>query len=315
MGGMRESQAVSADQPATEEDFLLARARASGISPEIAVAAIDELLGASPTLVTQFAGGWGSVPFWATAHDGTGLVVRIAVEKRDYAREAAVIDRVRGAGIPGPEVIGVTTVDGHEVSVLRRVPGTAVQTLFRERGSDDPEVLDLCRQAGDWLAQIHDIDPQGLGLPTIWTHDRALEVIDSVIERVTGDHRSVLDAAREVVEPLRQPVELVLAHCDYGGDHILGNDGEVTAILDWERAELADPARDVAWWQLYEPDIGGGAAALREGYGPRSPEFDERVRAWVIKECLGAVNFLLDEGHETGAFGMLQRLEDLVRRM
>jgi aminoglycoside phosphotransferase (APT) family kinase protein len=107
-----------------ERAFLAARAAASGITATTAATAVELVTGRPPRSVEQFPGGWGAVPFWATAADSTELVVRVGLEERPYAVEATVLGIVRAAGIPAPEVAGVCRVDDRPVSVLVRVPAS-----------------------------------------------------------------------------------------------------------------------------------------------------------------------------------------------
>jgi hypothetical protein len=128
----------------SEREFLRERATASGITERLAALAVEEATGRGPRHVERFDGGWGAVPFWATAADGSELVVRIAIGDRDrYATEAAVIGLAAADGIPVPDVVGVGHLEGHATSVLVRAPGSDLSTLARHRGGGDEQVRRL----------------------------------------------------------------------------------------------------------------------------------------------------------------------------
>jgi aminoglycoside phosphotransferase (APT) family kinase protein len=285
----------------SERAFLRARAAASGITAEHAAAAVEQCTGRPPRTVTQFDGGWGAVPFWVTAADGAELVARVAIGERDYVAEAAVIERVRAAGIPAPRVVGVARVDGRMVSVLERVAGDSLQVLLEAHGEDHPQVEELCADAGRWLARVHTVDPGGLRLRTPEPVERIVAMVDDLEAVLSAVQHRVMAACAARLDALREPAaRLVLAHDDYGSDHVLVADGRIVAIIDWENAALDDPARDVAWWELYGPAMGGGVDAMRGGYGVQTESFDARVRAWVYAECICGVAHEVREQNPDG---------------
>ena len=51
--------------------------------------------------------------------------------------------------------------------------------------------------------------------------------------------------------------EATLVHCDAGFNNLLVEDGEVSAVLDWEISHLGDPAEDLAWllYQIKDPEM------------------------------------------------------------
>jgi aminoglycoside phosphotransferase (APT) family kinase protein len=288
-----------------EREFLRERAARSGITADLAAAAVEACTGDAPRSVTRFDGGWGAVPFWVTAADGIELVVRVAFDERPYETEASVIQRVRAAGIPAPEVVGVCRVDGRPASVLVRADGVPLRDLLRARGADDPELSALCRAAGAWLARIHAVDPDGLDLTGPESAADVVALLDELDGVLAHDQLAVMNAAARRLDGIPDHTPTVLAHCDFGADHVLVADGRITAIIDWERADRADPARDVAWWYLYDDAMGGGAAAVRAGYGPRPPGFDERVDAWAFAVCIGAVHFQVRQDNTDGVANMI----------
>jgi aminoglycoside phosphotransferase (APT) family kinase protein len=299
----------------SEREFLRARAAASGITAEHAAAAVEQCTGGLPRTVTQFDGGWGAVPFWVTAADGAELVARVAVGERDYVAEAAVIGRVRAAGIPAPRVVGVCSVDGRAVSVLERVEGVSLQSLLESRDETDPELRELCVDAGRWLARVHAVDPAGLRLRTPQPVEEILATVDALERVLSPSQHAVMRACATRLDALREPAaSLVLAHDDYGSDHVFVADGRITAIIDWENAALDDPARDVAWWQLYGPAMGGGVDAMRAGYGPATDQFDERMHAWVYAEGICGVAHVVREHDPDGIADMIAHTERFLDR-
>lgn len=79
------------------------------------------------------------------------------------------------------------------------------------------------------------------GWPDDWTDGRQ-HAISAVVDRVG----SLIDAC---------PEERGLVHGDWGTNNILAEDDRVTAILDWEAAEIGDPLQDIAgrFWEFWPP--------------------------------------------------------------
>jgi aminoglycoside phosphotransferase (APT) family kinase protein len=297
----------------TEAEFLRERAATSGIGPGLAARAIEAVTGSRPGRVERIGGGWGAVPFSATAEDGTELVVRVGYEDRPYEREASVMRAMRAEGIPAPEVVGVCRVDDRPVSVLVRVDGTPLVDLAAARGGDDAEVAVAQRDAGATLARVHAVDPSGLELrqpiddPADVVVEQARQVGASL--GVAGDW---IDALAARLGALREAAQATLVHGDFGADHVFVESGRVVGVIDWERAGFDDPARDLGWWLAYEEAFGGGAARLAEGYGPVDGGFRERVLAWAIAECVAGASFQATQGRSDAAAWGLARARDLA---
>ena len=272
----------------------------------MAATAVEEVTGRPPRSVEQFAGGWGAVPFWATAADGTRLVVRVGHEERPYTQEAATLACVRAAGIPAPEVAGVCRVEGRPVSVLVRVDGAPLSDV-----GQGPDREERCFEAGRWLARVHDVDAGGLDLVPAPSLDRTLATADALVRTLPAtDARVIADAVAQL-DVLRAPVVPALCHADFGSDHVLTDGDQVTAIIDWEWASFGDPARDLGWWLVHFEDPRRGAPAVREGYGPPDAALDARVRAWMFAICIEAVQFRLGQGDPTGTAATLRRIAHL----
>lgn len=242
------------------------------------------------------------MPFWATAADGTELVVRVGIEERPYSAEAAVLARVRAAGIPVPEVAGVCRVEGRPVSVLVRVEGEPLSELGH---GDDREAR--CVEAGEWLARVHRVDASGLDLVPATSLDEVLDVAARLEHLLPPADAGTIGAAASRLDALRTAVVPALCHGDFGAGHVLAAEGRVTAIIDWEWASFGDPSRDLAWWQVY--DELGGAAGVRAGYGPGD---DARVRAWMFAICINATNFRMGQDDPAGVAEALARARTLL---
>lgn len=200
------------------------------------------------------------------------LVLRIAPDAEMGAKETAVQEAVRAAGVatpkvhtaggpggpfPGPWAV-MDFVDGQ--SLLAGLNGAAALRQLR------PLLRRLPVQLADTMSTIHRVGPA------------------PVIERVRGAAPSVAFSVDEVWEHLaagadglddddlaatlsrlqeRQPVgeETVLCHGDLHPFNLLA-DGDQVVVLDWTAAVVAPPAYDLAstWLLLRHPPLVAPAA-------------------------------------------------------
>ncbi|MDO9407410.1 phosphotransferase family protein [Patulibacter sp.] len=241
--------------------------------------------GAAPLAFARIAGGRSNLTYRVTDAAGRVSVLRrppagaVLESAHDVLREARIVGALASGAVPVPVVLGVCdepTVTGAPFYVMDHVDGAvlhddaAMLAGFAER--DRPTVA---RSMIDGLAALHDLDVDAAGLGDLgrregyvarqldrwhrqWEASRTREVplIDEVHARLSA------------AVPEQQRVSIV--HGDYRlGNVILGPDGALRAVLDWELCTLGDPLADVgytlAWW------VGADEAATHPlGRGPSS---------------------------------------------
>ncbi len=177
----------------------------------------------------------------------------------------------------------------------RRVPGVPLQDLVAGRAIGAGELHRLAGEIGSVIAAIAAIDPA--------TSAEPIPVDDAGTDAWLAELPAALDvigprlapAERAAVErflacappPAPAPDELVLAHNDLGGEHVLIDPEAmtITGIIDWSDAAVADPAaelgrllRDLGATHL--DAVVGGLAVLP------AHEHAWRDRAWWYARCL-----------------------------
>jgi aminoglycoside phosphotransferase (APT) family kinase protein len=108
----------------------------------------------------------------------------------------------------------------------------------------------LAWQCGEVLAQLHALDWKSAGLqdslPTIspevliqetWAYYRDLNVPVPMIDYCW----------RWLLENLPLESRLTLVHGDFRNGNLMVTPAGITAVLDWELAQLGDPVRDLGW--------------------------------------------------------------------
>jgi aminoglycoside phosphotransferase (APT) family kinase protein len=141
--------------------------------------------------------------------------------------------------------------------VMERVGG-AVTPPFQIPYADDPALREkLTNRFIDILCDLHGIDWKARGIDFLETADCATGDFAAAAARMF----QAMIKALGVVEP--QPVfergmawcidhaprtqRWTICHGDYKPDNILHADGQILAVIDWERARIGDPMADLGY--------------------------------------------------------------------
>ena len=216
------------------------------------------------------------------------------------AKEYALISAAHAAGVVVPQPLWLEptgSVTGRPFYVMRRVKGTAQgRKLLR---SLEPEAGDaLAQRLGEELAKLHRIRPD--------TAPEALAFLpkagSDLIATRAAHYRQSLDALPEPhptleyainrMEDLAPPIATIaLCHRDFRTGNYMAEDGELTAILDFEFAGWSDPYEDLGWfcarcWRFGAVEREAGGIGTREAFyagyekGSGQPVDAARVRYW-----------------------------------
>lgn len=185
------------------------------------------------------------VPFGRDRHTLTGEfnIVRFAGER----------------GIAVPEPLWIEPADnrlGGPFFASRRVNGANVGDVFGPQPGTGPEVsLGLARA----LASLHSLSLEGVPATPVTPMTTRAEIL-TAIDQQQDLARTAAAADVDVPHPLHNllfawlrehaPADVarpVLLHGDPGFHNMLVHEGEVRALLDWERARLGDAAQDLAY--------------------------------------------------------------------
>lgn len=204
---------------------------------------------------------------WVLRRPPLGQVLATA---HDVAREHRIISALQGTDVPVPRTVGLSadaTVNGAPFYVMDFVDGRVVRS-----GPDAMELgVEQRRRAGesivDVLAAIHAVDVDAVGLGEL---GRKQDYIARQLKRWYGQFaKSEEQVVGGLDLPLVHSVHARLAaaipdqgtasivHGDYRLDNcMLGDDGSVVAVLDWEICTLGDPLADVGllWVYWSDPD-------------------------------------------------------------
>ena len=161
----------------------------------------------------------------------------------DLRREAAILRAAGAAGFPVAEV--VRTFDDPVSILMRVVPGAS------RLSADETEVV-----AAEYLglvSRLHDTDPSVFPVDQHSTIGDAIQAdlgwwAGLAIDGGVGDVPVLQVAERVLRETMPQVDDApVMVHGDVGPGNFMVENGQVTAMLDWEVAHVGDPHEDLAW--------------------------------------------------------------------
>lgn len=218
------------------------------------------LLGDSPIVFEQFPGGKANLTYLARAGE-VELVLRrpplgeVAPKSHDMAREYRVLSVLHAAFPQAPEALhycGDPEVMGKPFFVMERRRGEVI----REEWPSTLDGTDAGRRrvAGnliDTLADLHLVDHVSLGLDDLGRPDGfATRQVQGWTERWRhARHREepAMEALGErLLARVPAPQGAVLLHNDFKLDNtMIGPDGDVLAVFDWDMATLGDPLVDL----------------------------------------------------------------------
>jgi aminoglycoside phosphotransferase (APT) family kinase protein len=270
---------------------------------------VDNVEGVTPPLTFELiAGGRSNLTYRVTDAAGRRLVLRrppishVLASAHDMGREHRIISALNGSEVPVPTTLGLCTDDSVNDApfyVMDFVDGHILRTAAEVEAALDEKTQ---RRAGeslvDVLAQLHRVDVDAVGLGELGRRDGYLQ---RQLKRWSGQFQRSQEQEREagvfrpadivdevhalLVERAPEQQAVGIVHGDYRLDNtVIGDDGNVRAVLDWELCTLGDPLADVgillAYWvdRDENPGLAINAATAAPGF-PQRAELAERYAA------------------------------------
>jgi aminoglycoside phosphotransferase (APT) family kinase protein len=223
--------------------------------------------------VQTLSGGFSRQTFKAEVRSVSGDLISVILRKQlaggllgssclDVAGEVPFLKLAHAAGLPVTEVFDHETDDsilGGEFMVMSCLPGT---TLGSSISPSLPFGNSLLRGMAELLARLHQIDWSAesatlCALSGLQQADRinARDAADSVCRAFEVMWREAnldpMPVLELILDWLKRNVPTtsrmaMISHGDIGLHNLMGMDGHITGLIDWETARLADPAKDVA---------------------------------------------------------------------
>jgi aminoglycoside phosphotransferase (APT) family kinase protein len=216
----------------------------------------------APLRFTLIAGGRSNLTYLVEGVNGRQVVLRrpplgsVLATAHDMGREHRVIAALAATDVPVAPALGYcddASVNGARFYVMGYVPGAVLAT--RDEALDYPEAMrrPVTEDLIAVLARLHRVDPDAIGLTTFARkegyNERQLRRWQTQWEKSKETELPVLDEVHNRLAQAIPPQRWTgIVHGDYRiGNMIVGPDGRLRAVLDWELATLGDTLADIGW--------------------------------------------------------------------
>jgi aminoglycoside phosphotransferase (APT) family kinase protein len=179
----------------------------------------------------------------------------------DMGREFRVISALYPTGFPVPKAYALCVDDsiiGAQFYVMEYVDGfIAVDATEVARRFDEDDRRRIGEELVDVLVRLHSVVPEEVGLGDFGKPQgylerqvrRFSEQLEQIRYRETPEMDELARRLKASIPPERQPG---IVHGDYRLDNaILGPDGKIIAVLDWEMCTLGDSLADMGLLRMY----------------------------------------------------------------
>ncbi|MGI9604482.1 MAG: phosphotransferase family protein [Acidimicrobiales bacterium] len=207
---------------------------------------------------------------WVLRRPPLGQVLATA---HDMSREHRLIDALQDSDVPVPPLVGLSpddTVNGAPFYVMAFVDGTVARNPESARELSEAQRMTASRDLIDVMARLHAINPDEVGL-----HDLAKkqDYIARQLRRWKGQFEK--SSTRDVplmgelhdrlVASIPAQKTAGIVHGDFRLDNcIIGSDGKVASVLDWELCTLGDVRADLGLLLVYWTEPGDDMTALAD---------------------------------------------------
>ena len=257
-----------------------------------------------PLRFELIAGGHSNLTFRVADADDRRWVLRrpplgqVLATAHDMGREHRIISALGPTAVPVPPTVGLCSddsVNGAPFYVMDFVDGRVVRSPSDAAALSDEERRCAGESIVDVLACIHTVDVDEVGLGDLGRRDGYIarqlkrwysqfQASDAQVDGGLG-----LGVVHEVHDRLAAAIPpqqgAAIVHGDYRLDNcMLGDDGRVVSVLDWEICTLGDPLADVGLLWVYWSDPGDDAVLPQasptalDGF-PRKAELVQRYGA------------------------------------
>jgi aminoglycoside phosphotransferase (APT) family kinase protein len=248
---------------------------------------------APPFRYELIAGGRSNLTYEVTDAAGRRFVLRrpplgnVLESAHDMGREHRLISALEPTPVPVPTPLAFcddTEVNGARFYVMSFVDGVVLNgEEDAERHLDPPARARAGRSLVEVLADLHEVDVDAVGLGDLARRDgyveRQLRRWQAQFEKSRSREIPAMDEAhRRLAARVPEQRRTGIVHGDYRlGNCLVGPDGELNAVLDWELCTLGEPLADLGWVLAWWAEPGEGAAHLGRDVPSTAAGFETRA--------------------------------------
>jgi len=259
----------------------------------------------APYTWTRLEGGHSNLTYQIDSADGAfSAVIRrppmgeLLPKAHDMGREWSCIEALWDTPVPVAEPLAFCEspdVTGAHFYVMGLIDGKALYTV------EDVEawvpIENRQRMAESWvdtLAELHSLDPDDIGLTDLGKkQDYVVRQTrtwyrswNASIEAAEIDNAQIHELHDLLMATVPEQGPATLVHGDYGTHNVMiGRDGRIAAVVDWEIATLGDPMADFGYsfnaWLQPDDDLLDSAEAPT--LAPGFPNRDEILARYAEK--------------------------------
>jgi len=219
-----------------------------------------------PLRWTRLEGGHSNLTYLLEDADGRRAVIRrppmgvLLPKAHDMGREWALISALGATPVPVPAALGFCddpSVTGAHFYVMGHIDGHPLYNADdARRWAPEPLRTTLAHSFFDVLADLHAVDPDAVGLGELGKKD---EYVARQVKTWYRSWNASIDGAK-LDDPRAHALQRYLlanvpnqgpariVHGDYGlHNTLVGADGRIAAVVDWEISTLGDPLADLAY--------------------------------------------------------------------
>jgi aminoglycoside phosphotransferase (APT) family kinase protein len=260
---------------------------------------------APPLEFTLIAGGHSNLTYRFVDSKGAAFVLRrpplghVLESAHDMGREHRIISALaKSSQVPVAPTYGLckdAEVNGAPFYVMGFVTGAVLHDAATAAKLPDAERGELGRHVIDVLANLHNLDPDAVGLGDLGRKEaylaRQLKRWNKQWEASkTHEIPEMEETSRLLEARMPEQTGASIVHGDYRLGNMMVGGGRIRAVLDWELCTLGDPLADVGyllndWLQPGDP----GAEQRPTGIGgfPTREELCERYSAATGRDLSG----------------------------
>lgn len=253
-----------------------------------------------PGLVTPLdfrliTGGASNLTYSVSDATGARFVLRrpplghVLASAHDMGREHRIISALAPTSVPVPPALGLCTddsINGAPFYVMGFVDGLIVFDRADALAVDPALRQVMAHSLIDTLADLHALDPDRIGLGDLGRHEnycaRQLRRWKRQIDEGSDRRIPLVDELHDRMTKCMPPQQgYGIVHGDYRLDNcMMGNDGSVAAVLDWELCTLGDVLADLGGLVMWWGESAGATGRLAdiptrvEGFGTASEMID-----------------------------------------